>query len=219
MTIYILTLFPSIFTSVFSQSIVRRAQDENLINIKYINIRDFALDKYKKVDDKPYGGGKGMLLKADVVIAALESIKPKPYSILLSASGAKYNQSKTKKYALKKSLAIICGRYEGVDARVEEYVDEIISIGNFILTGGEIAAMVITDTVTRLIPGVIHPESLKSESFSKISSLLEYPQYTRPRNFRGFKVPTVLLKGNHQKIQNWQQSAAIKRTKKLKRGK
>jgi len=220
-TIWILTLFPQIFERVFTQSIIKRAQDRKLVEIKIINIRDFATDRHKSVDDKPYGGGRGMVLRVDITIGALESIGPKPYTILLSAAGTKYNQRKALTLAKKKKVALICGHYEGVDARVEEFVDETISIGDFVLTGGEIAAMTIVDSVVRLIPGVIHPKSLKSESFSlgfpsspTLSAAFEYPQYTRPEKFKGLKVPPVLLTGNHQKIAKWRKQQAIKRTRK-----
>jgi len=212
--IAILTLFPEVFTSVFSSSILKRAQDKKLISIKLINIRGFARDKHRTVDDKPYGGGEGMVLKVDVVASALESIKPKPYTILLSASGKKYNHKIARNLAKKKNLAIISGHYEGVDARVEEFVDEVISIGDFILTGGEIPAMAIVDSVTRFIPGSINPKSAIDESFEK--GLLEYPQYTRPENFRGRKVPKILLSGNHQKNAKWRESQSIKRTRKFR---
>lgn len=219
--IWILTLFPQVFTGVFNESIIKRAKAKNLLKIHYLSIRDFALDKHKTVDDKPYGGGKGMILKVDVVIPTLETIRPKPHTILLSPSGKKYDQKKAQALCRKESLAIICGHYEGIDARVEKFADEVISIGDYVLTGGEIAAMVIADSVTRLIPGVIHPESLKTESFSPGSQPsqtrwggLEYPQYTRPENFRGLKVPSILLSGNHQKIARWRQQQVFKRTKK-----
>ena len=210
MTFYVLTLFPQTFSSTFTQSIIKRAVDNKIIKIKTINIRDFAQGKHKTVDDRPYGGGKGMILKVDVVARALESIKPKPYSILLSASGKKYNQRKARKYSKKKSLAIICGHYEGVDARVEQFVDEVISIGDYILTGGEIASMAIIDSTARLLPKVINPDSLKTESFTP-DSTLEYPQYTRPQNFRNLKVPKTLLKGNHQQIKLWREKETNKR--------
>ena len=215
MTFYVLTLFPQTFSSPFTQSIIKRAVDNKIIKIKTINIRDFAQGKHKTVDDRPYGGGKGMILKVDVVARALESIKPKPYSILLSASGKKYNQRKARKYSKKKSLAIICGHYEGVDARVEQFVDEVISIGDYILTGGEIASMAIIDSTARLLPKVINPDSLKTESFTR-DSTLEYPQYTRPQNFRNLKVPKTLLKGNHQQIKLWREKETKKRLVKFR---
>jgi len=214
-TFYVLTLFPQTFSSVFTQSIIKRAQENKIIKIKLINIRDFASDKHKTVDDRPYGGGKGMILKVDVVAHALESIKPKPYSILLSASGSKYNQKKARYYSKKQNLAIICGHYEGVDARVEQFVDEVISIGDYILTGGEIASMAIIDSTARLLPKVINPDSLKTESFAQ-GSTLEYPQYTRPQNFRNLNVPKILLRGNHQQINSWREKETNKRLIKLR---
>ncbi len=223
MKIYILTLFPEMFTSTFTYSILKRAIDKKIIKIDLINIRDFATDKRKTVDDTPYGGGKGMVLKVDIIVRALESIKPKPYTVLLSAAGKKYGQKKSKSLSSKKSLAVICGHYEGIDARVIKYVDEVISIGDFVLTGGEIAALAIVDSVARLIPGVIHPESLKSESFSQATNhqpstinWLEYPQYTKPEIFRQSKVPKVLLSGNHQQVEKWRQQEAFKITKKYR---
>ena len=210
MTFYVLTLFPQTFSSTFTQSIIKRAQENKIVEIKLINIRDFAQGKHKTVDDRPYGGGKGMILKVDVVAHALESIKPKPYSILLSASGSKYNQKKARSYSKKQNLAIICGHYEGVDARVEQFVDEVISIGDYILTGGEIASMAIIDSTARLLPKVINPDSLKTESFAR-GSTLEYPQYTRPQNFRNLNVPKILLGGNHQQIKLWREKETNKR--------
>lgn len=202
------------FLWVFSESIIKRATDRKIIKINFVNPRDFAKDSHKTVDDKPYGGGKGMIMRVDIVIKALESIKPKPYSILLSASGKKYSQQKAQDFSKKKNIAIICGHYEGTDARVEKFTDEVISIGDFVLTGGEIAAMVIIDSVTRLIPGVIHPDSLSSESFSPTTNLLEFPQYTRPEDFRGIEVPPVLLSGNHKEIEKWRKEQSRQRTKK-----
>ncbi|MBI2599182.1 tRNA (guanosine(37)-N1)-methyltransferase TrmD [Candidatus Curtissbacteria bacterium] len=216
MTFILITLFPEAFESIFSSSILARAQKDNQIKIVFVNPRDFARDKYKTVDDKPYGGGAGMVMKVDTIVAALESIKPKPYIVLLSASGKRYTQSTARKLSAKPHLAIICGHYEGVDARVEKYVDEVISIGDFVLTGGEIAAAAIVDSVARLIPGVINPKSLESESFStfnpQLSTYIEYPQYTRPEDFRGAKVPKVLLSGDHKKVEHWREQ----NTKKIK---
>ena len=214
MTFHILTLFPEIFEGVFSQSILKRAQDLKKIKIEMVNIRNFAKDKHKTVDDKPYGGGKGMVMKVDVLTKALESIKEKPYSILLSASGEKYTQKSAQILAKKSQIALICGHYEGIDARVEKFVDKTYSIGDFVLTGGEIGAMAIIDSVTRLMPGVIHRESLKFESFSEKYKLLEYPQYTRPEEFRKLKVPKILLSGNHREIEQWRKVQALKRTRK-----
>ncbi|OGD88678.1 tRNA (guanosine(37)-N1)-methyltransferase TrmD, partial [Candidatus Curtissbacteria bacterium RIFCSPHIGHO2_02_39_8] len=152
MTFFILTLFPEMFETITASSILKRAREKKIIKIKLVNIRDFTKDKHKIVDDKPYGGGKGMILKVDVLVNALETIKPKPYTVLLSPSGKKYDQQKAVFFSRKKRLSIICGHYEGTDARIEKYVDEVISIGDFILTGGEIAAMAVVDSVARLIP-------------------------------------------------------------------
>lgn len=216
MTITIITLFPQVFDQVFSTSIIKRAQDEKLVKINLVNPRNFAVDKHKTVDDKPYGGGRGMIMKVDIVMAALESIPGSPHTILLSASGKRYSQNYASKLAKLPNIALVCGHYEGIDARLENFVDEVISIGDYVLTGGEIAAMAIVDSVTRLIPGVIRPESLKSESFSQTTNLLEFPQYTRPEIFRGLKVPQVLLSGNHKKIVVWRQKEALKRTSKFR---
>lgn len=163
-----------------------------------------------------------MVARVDIVVKALESIRPKPYTILLSASGKKYTESYASKLAKLPNLALVCGHYEGIDARVEKFADVVISIGDFILTGGEIAAAAIVDSVTRLLPGVIHPESLKYESFGsgspkhKLWGNLEYPQYTRPEIFRGLKVPQVLLSGNHKEVETWRQKETLKRTKKFR---
>lgn len=200
------------FESVFSQSIIGRAQSQKRVTINFINPRDFAKNKHKSVDDKPYGGGAGMIMKVDIIVSALESIKPKPYTILLSASGKKYNQKIARNLKVKDNLAIVCGHYEGVDARVEKFVDNVISAGDYILTGGEIAAMAIVDSITRLIPDVINPKSLEYESFlpttshQKPATIIEYPQYTRPEQFRNLKVPKILLSGNHKSIENWRMS-------------
>ena len=216
MTFYIFTLFPEMFSGVFSQSIVKKGLDLKKIKIEIVNIRDFAKDKHKTVDDRPYGGGRGMVMKADVCTEALESIKQKPYRILLSASGKKFTQKTAKFLAGKSSVVIICGHYEGTDARIEKFVDQTYSIGDFVLTGGEIAAMTIVDSVTRLIPDIIRKESLKFESFSNQNNLLEFPQYTRPEEFRGLKVPKILLSGDHDEIKKWRITQAIKRTRKFR---
>lgn len=218
MTIWVLTLFPEMFAWMDSQSILKRAKQKNLLNIKTLNIRDFASDKRRTVDDKPYGGGLGMILKVDIVVKTLESIKPKPYTILLSASGQKYTQKVAQALSKKQTLALICGHYEGVDARVESFVDQVLSIGDFVLTGGEIASMAVIDSVARLIPGVIKGESTEIESFSPtlLGETLEYPQYTKPREFKGLKVPKVLLSGNHHQILKWRLSETKARTKRLR---
>ncbi|OGD95630.1 tRNA (guanosine(37)-N1)-methyltransferase TrmD [Candidatus Curtissbacteria bacterium RIFCSPHIGHO2_12_FULL_38_9b] len=216
LNINVITLFPQMFNGVITKSIINRAIQKKIVSVNFINLRNFANDKHKTVDDKPYGGGRGMLLKVDVTVKALESIKLQTYKILLSASGQKYNQKLATDLAKKKDITIICGHYEGIDSRIEKFVDQSISIGDFILSGGEIAAMVIIDSIIRLIPGVIHKESSRNESFSDTSAFLEYPQYTRPDNFRGLKVPKILLSGNHQAIKSWQNIQSVKRTEKIR---
>jgi len=210
----VITLFPEVFTSLISTSIIKRAQAKKLVRFNFVNPRDFATGKRKTVDDKPYGGGAGMVMKVDVLHRALSSIKPKPYAVMLSASGARYTQKKAQSWAQEKALALICGHYEGVDARIENYVDEVVSIGDYILTGGEIPAMVTLDSVVRLIPGVINIKSHQDESFEK--NLLEYPQYTRPEVYQKKSVPKILLTGNHQQIAKWRTEKAYERTEKFR---
>lgn len=222
MNFYIISLFPKFFKSPFETSILARAQKRGQLKINFIDPRSFTYDKHKTVDDKPYGGGAGMVLRVDVLVTSIESISPKPYIILLSASGKKYDQKMALDLSKKPNVALICGHYEGIDARVEKFVDDVVSIGDFVLTGGEIAAMAIVDSVTRLIPGVIHLESPKSESFSPLTinnkqlTSLEYPQYTRPEIFRNLKVPSLLLEGNHAQIAKWRTVEALNRTKKFR---
>lgn len=209
MRISILTLFPEMFIGPFNQSIIKKAQEKNLVEINLVNIRDFATDTHKTVDDRPYGGGVGMILKVDILQKALSS-QGKGHRILLSPKGKRYTQVDAKRLSREKHLILICGHYEGVDARIENYVDEIISIGDYVLTGGEIPAMAVTDAVTRLIPGVLKKEATQNESFQQ--ALLEYPQYTRPEAFRGQKVPEILLSGNHAQIANWRKAQQRKVT-------
>lgn len=189
----ILTLFPEMFQD-FKTSIIGRAIDKNLIDIEYINIRDFSKSKHKKVDDTPYGGGAGMVMMPDVVYDAYSFVKSEKSKVIyLSPQGIPLKQSKVKELSKEEHIILICGHYEGIDQRViDEIVDEEISIGDYVLTGGEIPAMVIIDTVSRYINGVISKESIEEESFSE-NGLLEYPQYTRPEEFHGVKVPEVLL--------------------------
>ncbi len=207
MVFSILTLFPDMFTGPFSFSIIKRAQAKNLIDIRIINIRDFALDAYKSVDGRPYGGGVGMILKVDILDRALQFAKnalPKAAAktILLDPKGTTYTQAKARELAQVEHLIFICGHYEGIDARAGNLVDEQVSIGNYVLTGGELAAMVITDSIVRLIPGVLPKNSATiTESFSE--NLLEEPQYTRPQVYKGMRVPQVLMSGHHQKIVDW----------------
>lgn len=211
MHVSILTLFPNMFSGPFDQSIVKRAIDKKLVSIDYINIRNFATDKYKTVDGHPYGGGVGMILRVDVVDRALKSIK-KGHTILLDAGGTPYKQRKARELSTFDHLILICGHYEGIDERVRQLADEEISVGDYVLTGGEIPAMVVVDSVVRLLPGVLaKPEATIHESFTE--SLLEYPQYTEPQLYKGIAVPPVLLSGNHKKIADWRKSEALKRTR------
>ena len=220
MKITILTLFPQMFQGPFDFSIVKRAVEDGKIQINLIDIRDFGEGKHKIVDDKPYGGGIGMVLKVDVLEKALNSVKDVNLNkdeqkiILTSASGKTYNQEKAREYSSLKHLIIICGHYEGVDERVMEFIDEEVSIGQFVLTGGEIPAMLIADSVVRLVPGVLKEGATKLESFS--DETLEHPQYTRPDNFKGLKVPEVLISGNHGKIEEWKKTESLIKTQKNK---
>ena len=207
----VLTLFPEMFETL-NQSILGKAQEKNLIDINLINIRDFSKDKHKKVDDTPYGGGAGMVMRADIVHDAYQSVKtPKTKLIYLTPQGKTLNQKKVEELSKEEHLVLLCGHYEGIDQRViDKIVDEEISIGDYVLTGGEIPAMVLIDSVSRYIEGVIKNDSTKEESFSQ--GLLEYPQYTRPEIFQGEKVPEILLSGHHQKIDKWRKEQAIKIT-------
>jgi len=213
--ISILTLFPEMFRGTFEHSIVKRARDKGLVTIKLINIRDFGIGKHKVVDDKPYGGGKGMILKVDVLKNAIDKIKDKKSSlknqriVLLDPTGKTFNQKKAIELSNLDHLILVCGHYEGIDKRVEKFVDEKISVGDFITTGGEIPAMLITDAVVRLIKGVLKKDVVNKESFSPY---LEYPQYTKPRRFKNLRVPKILLSGNHKKISDWQKLQSIKNT-------
>lgn len=213
----ILTLFPKIFESPFSETILARALSKNLLSVGIHNIRDFSTDKRHTADDVPYGGGAGMVMKPEPLVAALESVsepRAKTRKIYFSPQGRLLRQENLKGYLAYDHLILLCGRYEGVDERViENFIDEEISIGDYLLTGGEFAAMVFIDAVTRLVPGVVgSEESLKDESFSA-GSLLEYPQYTRPPDFRGHKVPEVLLSGDHKKIEAWRREQAVLQTR------
>lgn len=205
----ILTIFPDIFNSYFSESIIKRAQKNKVIKINIHNFRKFTSDKHKTVDDKPYGGGPGMLLKVEPIYKCLKSIKRKKKSriILLTPQGKTFNQQKAKILTKYDQIILIAGHYEGFDARINKFIDEEISIGNYILTGGELPAMTILDSVTRLLPGGLgHPDSSKNETFSKSTNYKEYPQYTRPEKFKGMSVPKVLLSGDHKQIALWRQS-------------
>ena len=214
----IITLFPEMFAGPLTESIIKRAQANGLIEINLSQLRDFADDKHHTVDDTPYGGGKGMVLKVDILdkaISSARSIYRKTRVVLLSPRGRTYNQDIAKELSEEESLTLVCGRYEGFDERVYNLVDDVISIGDYVLTGGEIPAMAIIDSVSRLLPGVIIEESFINESFmAKDESgkyLLEYPQYTRPLDYKGEKVPNVLLSGNHAEIEKWRQENMIKK--------
>lgn len=204
------------FAGPFSESIVKHAQEKNLLEINLVNIRDFGIGRHKVVDDKPYGGGTGMLMKVDVIDKAIRNVREERLTnneervVLLDARGEKFHQKNAVHFSKLVHLIILCGHYEGVDERVRDLVDETISIGDFILTGGEIPAMLIVDSIARLIPGVLKEDATAHESFSlgDSSTLLEYPQYTTPQSFHDKNVPDVLLSGNHQKIAEWRQNKA-----------
>ena len=211
MRIDILTLFKEQFNGFLETSIIKRAIDKKQVEINLIDIRDFVQNKHKQVDDTVYGGGSGMVIMVEPVVLALESVKTKDSKvILLTPSGEVYNQEKAISLSKEKHLIIICGHYEGIDERIKHFVDMEISIGDFVLTGGEIPSMVVVDSITRLLDGVITKESLESESFN--DNLLDYPVYTKPRNFRGYEVPEVLFSGNHELIKEYRQEERIKRT-------
>jgi len=215
MRIDILTLFPSMFENILNESILKRAQVKGLASIEIHNLRDWTSDAHKTADDKPFGGGPGMVMKVEPVYMALEELglidKKGSMVILLTPQGKKLEQKSVKKLAKYDRLALICGHYEGVDERIRSFADEEISIGDYVLTCGELPALVLIDSVVRLIPGVLGDnESLKCESFE--NRLLEYPQYTRPADFQGMKVPDILLSGNHKKIEEWRTKEATKRT-------
>ncbi len=218
MRIDIITIFPEIFKPIFNESILKRAQSKGKVALKVHNLRDYTKDKHRKVDDRPFSGGPGMVMMAQPIFDAVKKIKGrrKAMVILMCPTGRALTQKKLKNLVKAKNLIIICGHYEGVDERVrEQIVDESISIGDYVLTGGELPAMVLVDCVVRLLPGVLgKAESLVDESFE--NNLLEYPQYTRPANFRGNQVPNVLLSGNHKEVQKWRKEQSLARTKKIR---
>lgn len=204
MKIDILTLFPSMFEGFLHESIMKRAMDKGLITIKVHNIRDYSPFKNKQVDDYSYGGGAGMVLMCEPIFRAIEDLRTDDSEvIMLTPSGETFNQEMALEFSKKKHIILLCGHYEGFDERIKTIVDKTLSIGNFVLTGGEVPAMAVVDAVTRLIPGVINQDSLISESFS--DGLLDYPVYTKPADFRGLKVPEVLLSGHHANIDKWRQ--------------
>ena len=215
MKISILTLFPHMFEGFLNESIIKRAIEKKQVEIEIINFRDYSTLNNNQVDDTPYGGGAGMVLMCQPIFDCIEDIKTNDsLVIMMTPDGITYNQKLAKNLTQKKHLIILCGHYEGFDERIKSIVDMEVSIGDFILTGGEIPAMAIIDSITRLLDGVINEDSLASESFE--DDLLDYPVYTKPANFRGLLVPEVLLSGNHQKIDEWRKNARIEKTK-LKR--
>lgn len=216
MKIDILTLFPRMFEGVLNESILKRAQENSLVQFNLVNFREYSQNKHQKVDDYPYGGGAGMVLTPQPIFDAVESVVAKsettPRVLLMSPQGETFTQKKAEELSKEKHLVFICGHYEGFDERIREHVatDEL-SIGDYVLTGGELASMVIIDSVVRLIPGILgNEESKKLDSFS--TGLLEHPQYTRPYNFRGHKVPDILLSGDHKQIEEWRRQESLRRT-------
>ena len=220
MKIQIISLFPEMFEGVFEHSMMFKAQDRDLASFEIVNLRDFGLGERKTVDDTPYGGGDGMLLKIEPLAAAIEYCKakqPEAKVVLLTPRGKTYKQSTAKKLSKEEALILVCGRYEGFDERVTDYVDMEISLGNYVMTGGEIAAMAIADSVVRLIPGVLGGEnSAEIESFTD-DNRVEFAQYTRPENYKGKSVPEVLLSGNHREIVKWRKQEALNKTQELKK--
>lgn len=215
----ILTLFPAMFSGPFDESIIKRGRDKQLIDIALHNIRDFATDRHQVTDDAPYGGGAGMVMKVEPLAACIESVKathPSSTVVMTSPQGRPFTHAVAEELSRRIGLIIICGRYEGVDERIRQlYVEDDISLGDFVLSGGEIAAMVIVDTVTRLIPGVLgSSDSAETDSFC--DGLLEYPQYTRPAEFRGLTVPEMLLSGNHELIRKWRRRESLRKTRALR---
>ncbi|MBI4368523.1 MAG: tRNA (guanosine(37)-N1)-methyltransferase TrmD [Candidatus Omnitrophica bacterium] len=212
----ILTLFPKLVAGPMDESMIKQAKKRGQVQIRVHNLRDYALDRHKSCDGRPYGGGAGMVMMTQPIFDCLQKIGKGGWRILVSPRGKVFRQSMAKRLARKRHLIFICGRYEGVDERVHQYlVDEEISIGDFVTTGGELPALCLMDAVIRWVPGVLgNKDSLKSESF--INGLLDFPQYTRPRDFRGWKVPKVLFSGNHREVEWWRAKAAMRLTKRLR---
>ncbi len=211
----VVTIFPEYFSSSLEVGALKKAQEKGLIQINLVNLRDFALDKHKMVDDRPFGGGEGMVFKPEPLYRAIESLRaqgPKPWVVYLSPQGRLLNQEIVKELYAKGRLILICGRYEGIDERIREHcLDDEISIGDYVVFGGEVAALVLIEAVSRLVPGVVGcRDSVEKESFSQ--GLLKYPQYTRPREFRGWKVPEVLLSGDHAEISRWRRQKSLEIT-------
>ncbi len=214
----VLTLFPEMFSGPLDSSIVKRARDAGRIDVRVRNIRDYATDKHRMADDQPYGGGPGMVMKPEPIAAALDAVAAdhpdaKLVRIYLSPEGERWSQKLAEEFAGGQGVVLLCGHYEGVDERIRElYIDREISIGDYVLTGGELPAMVIVDSIARLIPGVVgNSESIERESFAK-EGLLDHPHYTRPEEFQGLKVPEILLSGHHKRIEEWRRLQALERT-------
>jgi tRNA (guanine37-N1)-methyltransferase len=223
MRFHVVTIFPEFFSGPFAYGVVARAQASGLLDIRVHDLRNWTYDRHRTVDDRPFGGGEGMLLKPAPVFEAVEAILPvrseKQSVVLLSAQGEKFRQPLARQFSVLDDLLLICGRYEGVDERVAEHLaDRELSIGDFVLSGGELAAALVIDAVARLLPGVLgNEESARNESFGdSCEGLLDCPQYTRPAEFRGWKVPEVLLGGNHEEIKRWRRAASREKTKRLR---
>jgi tRNA (guanine37-N1)-methyltransferase len=218
MLIELLTLFPDFFASPLSQSMLNRAQSQGAVEFRVLDLRDFTHDRHRVADDRPFGGGPGMVLKIEPLVRAILTVReqdPEVRVILLSPQGPLFNQDKARELAQVQHLLLICGHYEGVDDRLRFYIDAELSIGDYILTGGEIPALVVADAVTRLLPGVLGGEgAVEEESFQ--TGLLEYPHYTRPRDFEGHEVPEALLSGDHRRINRWRRQQALERTARLR---
>ncbi len=226
MNFYVMTLFPEMIEQGLNTSIIGRAIEKNLLSLKAVNIRDYTLDKHKRVDDYPYGGGAGMLMTVEPVIRTFEAIKQdikettgseqRPRVVYLTPWGHTFNQTMAREFSKEENLVFLCGHYEGIDERaLEEVATDFVSIGDYVLTGGELPAMVMIDAISRLIPGVLNnKDSAEYESFA--GNLLEHPQYTRPENYNGKKVPEILLSGHHAKIEAWKKEQSLLRTKKYR---
>ena len=215
MKITILTLFPEMFEGFLNNSIIKRAIAKKIVKINLVNIRDYTKDKHHRVDSAPIGGGAGLIMKCQPIVDAINDTKKKDSKvIMLSPKGKTYSQEQAKTYSKEKDIILLCGHYEGIDERVNKYVDEQVSIGDYILTGGELGAMVIADSVIRLLDGAIAEESIQEESFE--NNLLEYPQYTEPYDYNGDKVPDILYSGNHDAIRLWRRKMALQATQKFR---
>jgi len=213
MKIDILTLFPKMFEGFLTESIIKRAIEKKLVEIRIIDFRTFSKLPHNQVDDTPYGGGNGMVLRPEPLVEAIESFRQKDSKVILMCpQGVPYKETRAKELSQESHIILVCGHYEGYDERIRNFVDDEISIGDYVLTGGELPSMVITDSIVRLLPGVIKESSSLEDSFT--NHLLDYPTYTKPSEYRGLKVPDVLLSGNHQKIREWREEKAIENTKK-----